>query len=1140
MEDLEMALNPTSLCGRLNAKNYSGAGANAAPIADGPSVTTSLFEVVWSPRRGLSLKCPDPSLIQKKAPILWSTEVLNITIAPPPPADDGGKSESSRFVSGENSTKVYLQPCSEEKINHEETSLGSPQNTISMVQTCPLGSHEHNPVWKLCHKSALPGTSGDMKTMNKIPVVNVTNVNSPSENKDKDTSSPRKNQLIKNNASPDVVSSAGLEDGRIGDCLFHKPEKASSNLAQIEADHRDSNELWEHIEGGLEENNNRDSAKGEALVYDTPLLNKWSDPKDLGYGARFIDVKQSKSEDISSVHYNNGVIPHSTYLHPLAGHCAQILDFDALGSRHSSFKILIEAKNEHYNEDMVVTSEPSNEGKKSIHSICQKGESPLIESSSNANVNTLNQCKVKEAVSSTGKTSNEKKGSYESVESNNNTEPFVTGKRIRGFGQEMLVGNKRTKKSSDKTSCSKPHVREGSSFVNWISSVTNGLFRSDNVEGHSLALVPCPVSNKQRDIFSTAMSNDSNTNDASRSVGFGSIFNALYYPGLNGKSKTENTYHSGESGSSRDLQFDKMTVVSNNNGVLHDDMGIKMHEPVPISSVRMDHGVGERGEPPTVVPNSYTSNCLLPEKVKDNIGEDCDLHYMGCSTSSLRNGTGSSSDGKEAGKPSSFILNNSSNLTVMDNASGIPASIWITRFAPKVVAPMECNTQYNQSTFLKAKKHIDDCNMFLNNSKNDIDSVRDCNNSDNCHQSLLEDQRHISERPQQCSINTMDLFCSQNVHADLKVKSHLNPILPSQKSKKLEPITSVFAKRLDAFRHIQTSEVADNLTPESATCFFCGKSSHIITSCSDVNDSELEDLLQNINSLGRTQNRACLCIRCFQNDHWALVCPHASVSHHHGDGNASIINSENVVRTIKGGIGSPLLTNHGTGIHTKNEGQQSQLLGAHRIPYGDKRRNATEFMLQTNGSVDKKSAMKGKQIVSSSGEIELGDDKSFVHFHNLVTSKKPDEQPRIFERLQKLRLSRTDVIRWMESSTCHFGLDGFFLRVRLGKGEEDLGGTCYHVACICGTSGEKLHGGYKNHLPVNIGGSQCLIHCCFISNHDFAEDELKAWWSATLRRGGKLPSEKDLDKKLQERKNLDFSQEGTHNAFLFLHSNSML
>ncbi|GFZ14208.1 zinc knuckle (CCHC-type) family protein [Actinidia rufa] len=71
---------------------------------------------------------------------------------------------------------------------------------------------------------------------------------------------------------------------------------------------------------------------------------------------------------------------------------------------------------------------------------------------------------------------------------------------------------------------------------------------------------------------------------------------------------------------------------------------------------------------------------------------------------------------------------------------------------------------------------------------------------------------------------------------------------------------------------------------------------------------------------------------------------------------------------------------------------------------------------------------------------------------------------------KKLRLSRMDILKWMNSQTSSLHLDGFFLRLRLGKWEEGLGGTGYYVACITGEQRGKPPQGSKIPLFVKIGG----------------------------------------------------------------------
>ncbi|KAJ6771324.1 ZINC KNUCKLE (CCHC-TYPE) FAMILY PROTEIN [Salix koriyanagi] len=110
--------------------------------------------------------------------------------------------------------------------------------------------------------------------------------------------------------------------------------------------------------------------------------------------------------------------------------------------------------------------------------------------------------------------------------------------------------------------------------------------------------------------------------------------------------------------------------------------------------------------------------------------------------------------------------------------------------------------------------------------------------------------------------------------------------------------------------------------------------------------------------------------------------------------------------------------------------------------------------------------------------------------------------------------------RLMNSHTPPSQLHGFFLRLRLGKWEQGPGGSGYGVACITGAENESSTRKSKNSIAVNVGGVKCLVESQYISNHDFTKDELMAWWWATLKGGGNIPSEEDLRLKVKEMKML--------------------
>ncbi|KAL8249028.1 hypothetical protein R6Q59_005896 [Mikania micrantha] len=125
----------------------------------------------------------------------------------------------------------------------------------------------------------------------------------------------------------------------------------------------------------------------------------------------------------------------------------------------------------------------------------------------------------------------------------------------------------------------------------------------------------------------------------------------------------------------------------------------------------------------------------------------------------------------------------------------------------------------------------------------------------------------------------------------------------------------------------------------------------------------------------------------------------------------------------------------------------------------------------------------------------------------------------IFDTIRRLRLSRTEILKWMNSRSSVANLDGYFLRLRLAKWEEGVGEAGYYVASITDENPSK---GFKQPIRVNIGGVQCLVECRYISNCDFLEDELVAWWRTTLK-SGQAPMEADLTSKLEEKKKLGLS-----------------
>ncbi|KAJ9556810.1 hypothetical protein OSB04_011424 [Centaurea solstitialis] len=137
-----------------------------------------------------------------------------------------------------------------------------------------------------------------------------------------------------------------------------------------------------------------------------------------------------------------------------------------------------------------------------------------------------------------------------------------------------------------------------------------------------------------------------------------------------------------------------------------------------------------------------------------------------------------------------------------------------------------------------------------------------------------------------------------------------------------------------------------------------------------------------------------------------------------------------------------------------------------------------------------------------------------ISLYERVTKEAPKG---MFETIRGLRLSRTDIIKWTNSRLSVAHLDGFFVRLRLAKWEEGNGGSRYYVACITGLQGETPLKGFKQPIRVKVGGVECFVESQYVSNCDFLEDELIAWWAKTSKNGG-IPDVKDLKSKLAQRR----------------------
>ncbi|XP_047948295.1 uncharacterized protein LOC125194228 isoform X2 [Salvia hispanica] len=128
----------------------------------------------------------------------------------------------------------------------------------------------------------------------------------------------------------------------------------------------------------------------------------------------------------------------------------------------------------------------------------------------------------------------------------------------------------------------------------------------------------------------------------------------------------------------------------------------------------------------------------------------------------------------------------------------------------------------------------------------------------------------------------------------------------------------------------------------------------------------------------------------------------------------------------------------------------------------------------------------------------------------IATSQNKASRTEMFDAIRSLRLSRADVIRWMDSEAPLRDLEGFFVRLRLAG----IGGGSYYVGCITGESTS------NKSILVDVGGVKSSIATQYVSNHDFLEDEIKAWWNRSLGSGRRIPSLAELNSKFNNRHTL--------------------
>lgn len=1054
--ELGLSLDYSNQCVHRRLNDNSGTGANAAPRVDMTFVTSDpLSELVWSPHKGLSLKCADCSLNERRPCVLWGAEP-SVSVLSPPRSITAARNGIDKPTKEENLITSLDALHVKSDVGETAKLAMSTRNNDARVMPVCTSSHGLN-----------EGNGGDMKEMNTEVEASVLNISGTGDH----TDNKRKGKCLQIDiqvaATPDnrkncISCSLGIEP-MSGD--FNKVVSSDPTVGGRRAGSGNPKLGTEVVLASMEQCR-------------ASMLNPTSTGgKDQGLAL----FAEEESKSMTKI--------RASTRQPLEKlELTDEFDLQALMGRNACVSASKNSGSESVHE--VKKSSQQDKDTFSIDKDIRVSHSPT-----NSRVR-MSRRKGKEKAFSDGdvnaKMSDDGDDSHESVESCNSAGLFSAGKKRLCFEQQLKIGSKRVKKQIEESPGSTSFVRQNSSFVNWISNMMKAFPKSEHDETPSLALTLAHSNDGHASDGQKLIAYKKNQDPGHSNMGFQNIFQSLYCRKRRARAETPtlNAEYQMDEGSN-ELELETKVCDVNITPIgCHGESNIFCNQ----STSGNGAGVSARPTPKLLLANFASSQEKAVDSRENNVS--CNLVMeraeVNLSSSSLGKRKANSPENNDFDPPSAANAHHDFN-----NRSDPMGNLWITRFCPKISSPISKFDPSNQSTGGALVPH----------SLNRLSTSKE-RNSEAEDKSGENPQNVMNEELQNCAANTEYSFGLEGNtgHNNQKHICKLNPVQSSQRFKSSDAMASIFARKLDALKHIIPSDAAGNADRATTTCFFCGMRGHSLHDCSKVTKSELEDLISNINSYDGAEESLCFCIRCFQLNHWAVACPSVSSSRRkQPEYGVSMVNHCNIgKKTLDKGNerNLNLLGNR----QSRTEVSAAGTFGSEKMPTSDKL-----------GAISIPS--KKKFLVSDVEENE-SKENHLMPLHRFCNQQISDVPRGIFSVIKRLRLSRTHILKWVNSRIPLSYLDGFFLRVRLGKWEEGLGGKGYYVACINGALREKSPKDSKNTISVNIGGVKCLVESQYISNHDFLEDELTAWWSLILRSGGKIPSEGDLRLKLEERKKL--------------------
>lgn len=816
MAGIEHALDSADKCSKDDIGKDSGADPNACAGNDLRLITTSpLSEMVWSQQEGLSLQDVACSIGEKKASLLWNTESFRIVISSPKCADCG-ESSNSKDLAGGDFNHFRLKPNCEGNF-FDSVLPGSPRNTSPSKEGSLIRIYEHE-----------SRNFEDLKTSNKMEVGLDKEIsrNNQSAEKEVENNTSSVDTLRTNTHKVDTIQDKDLFSGP------DNPDQNAEHLKELGSDiplASESNIIRAHSH--IKESDQMETCHTSSLAIQPAdqgcLLTKPGSQKaSSSPNTAECRYDSDLNTTVETVECTNGwKTQHPTRLNPVERKCYSEVQMVGFGVQQPS-----EAQDESFRAP-------------------HKGKSVFISSVGNLSYSNTGEGK-QQAIGDSEESSSSKvsEDSHDSVESCNSKRLVSPGKRARSYDLKMSVVNKKLKNQICEGSSSDSFLRQESSFMNWVSTITNGFSRFTGATPLAFVPPPSPSIERNPNFLSLSHAESKDIGITCRNTGFKSLFQSLYLPGF--KAKRDMNGYRPRDAAAKELQVeseqfgysssqvhckrmefnlhgilptvgDRVNCVSKyhsrseqiNASSLNIVGRDELHNEVSMPAERLNKNVDKVKKNPSTNGNVSPGDSSFPENPKCDFGQTGNHSNVGSTSSSPRNNSQSPFGGKGAG---ALLAVESSSELVSHNRSALLQNLWITRFSPKVSSNKPNASQHMQGMDLSAETSDP---QFQNNAA--TSKGQGCS------------ENSCLPPPVQSQMSGIDANKLESLKTgNQKRKSNLNPILPSPKFQKTEPIVSTFAKRLDILRNPKLPKVPDNVSLTDTTCLFCGGSAHGTRACS--------------------------------------------------------------------------------------------------------------------------------------------------------------------------------------------------------------------------------------------------------------------------------------------------------------------